>query len=129
MRSLSVGRSRRADGGEEVKEYAMFGDIGKIMKMASELKRKMPEMQEKLAASEYSASVGGGMVTATVNGKLAMVDLKIDSRVFSEAASDVAMLEDLVKAAVSAAQAKATEAAAAAMKELTGGMDLPPGLF
>jgi len=38
------------------------------------------------------------------------------------------MIEDLVKAAVSAAQRQAAEAAQEAMRELTGGMDLPPGM-
>jgi DNA-binding protein YbaB len=38
------------------------------------------------------------------------------------------MLEDLIKAAVSAAQDKAATAAAEAMNELTGGMPLPPGM-
>jgi DNA-binding protein YbaB len=38
------------------------------------------------------------------------------------------MLEDMIKAAVAAAQEKAQQAAAAAMNELTGGMELPPGM-
>ena len=103
----------------------MFGDIGKLMKLASEMKRKMPEMQEKLALTTYSAQAGDGAVTATVNGKLALVDIKFQA--FTPTC-DAAMIEDYVKAAVSAAQEKASRAAADAMKELTGGMDLPPGL-
>ena len=105
----------------------MFGDFGKLIKMAGEMKRKMPEMQERLAASQHEASSGGGAVTATVNGKMALVDIKIDPQVLSDPACDAMMLEDLVKAAISQAQAKAAQAAADAMKELTGGMDLPPG--
>jgi DNA-binding YbaB/EbfC family protein len=106
----------------------MFGDIGKLMKMASEMKRRMPEMQEKLAATSYTARAGGGAVEATVNGKLALVELKIDPSVLADGQLDAAMLEDLVKAAVSSAQQQATAAAAEAMKELTGGMELPPGM-
>ena len=107
----------------------MFGDIGKMLKLAGEMKRKMPEMQAKLAASTYSAEAGGGAVAATVNGKLALVDVKIAPAVLADC--DAAMLEDLVKAAVTAAQEKAAMAAAAAMKELTGGMALPgmEGMF
>lgn len=105
----------------------MFGDIGKMLKMAQELKRKMPEVRAKLEGSEYSAAAGGGAVTATVNGKMSLTDLKIDPALLKE--GDAAMLEDLVKAAISAAQAQASQAAAEAMSELTGGMELPPGMF
>ena len=104
----------------------MFGDIGKMMKMAAQMKAKMPEMQAKLATSEFTADAGGGMIQATVNGKFALIDIKIDKRVFAD--GDAEMLEDMVKAAVSSAQAKAAQGAAEAMKELTGGIELPPGL-
>ncbi len=63
------------------------------------------------------------MVKATVNGKGRIVDLKIDPSVLK--ACQVDMLEDMIKAAVSAAQSRAADAAAAAVKELTGGLNLP----
>jgi len=105
----------------------MFGDIGKLMKMAGEMKKRMTEMQARLAASTFSAEAGGGVVKATVDGKLGLVDIKIDPSVLKDA--DVEMLEDLVKAAVASAQAQAGKAMEEAMKEITGGMNLPPGLF
>jgi DNA-binding YbaB/EbfC family protein len=107
----------------------MFGDLGKIMKIAGEMKRKMPEMQEKLAATQFTAEAGGSAVRATVNGKLQLVDLRIEPGVLKD--SDAAMVEDLVKAAIASAQSQAAQAAADAMKELTGGMGLPgmDGLF
>ncbi len=105
----------------------MFGDLGKIMKIAGQMKEKMPEMQEKLAASRFTAEAGGGSVSATVNGKLALVDVKISPEALAdgELAGDVEMLGDLIKAAVSAAQQQAAAAAAEAMNELTGGMNIP----
>ena len=103
----------------------MFGDIGKIMKLAGEMKRKMPEMKAKLAASQYTADAGGGMVSATVNGKMQLSDLKLSQQLLEDGGLSLDMLEDMVKAAVSAAQAKAAEAAEEAMKEMTGGMELP----
>jgi len=102
----------------------MFGDIGKLMKLAGQMKSGMPEMQAQLASSEYSAQAGGA-VTAIVNGRMSVVDIQIDRDAFSELSGDVDMLEDLIKAAVSAAQNKAADAAAEAMKKLTGGMDIP----
>jgi DNA-binding YbaB/EbfC family protein len=104
----------------------MFGNIGKIMKLAGEMKKRMPEMQARLASTMYTADAGGGVVKATVNGKLGLVDIKIDPSVLAD--KDAEMLEDLIKAAVSSAQAQAAQAAEEAMKEITGGMELP-GLF
>lgn len=103
----------------------MFGNFGKMMKMAAELKSKLPEMKEKLAVSEYVAEAGGGAVSATVNGKMQLVDLRIDRAVLNDDSMDGEMLSDLIKAAVSSAQESAAQAAAQAMSELTGGMDLP----
>jgi DNA-binding YbaB/EbfC family protein len=94
-----------------------------MMKLAAEMKRRMPEVQARLAASEYAADAGGGVVTATVNGKMQLVGLRIDPAVLADA--DAATLEDIIKAAVSAAQAKAAAAAAEAMRELTGGLTVP----
>jgi hypothetical protein len=101
----------------------MFGNLGKMMKIAGQMKEKMPEMQEKLANSTYTADAGGGAVSATVSGKMQLVDLTIQPAVLADA--DAAMVEDLVTAAVSAAQNQAATAAQEAMDELTGGMDIP----
>ncbi len=103
----------------------MFGDLGKMMKLAGQMKSRLPEMKEKLAETTYTAEAGGGVVSATVNGRLGIEGLTIDPELLADAQTDAAMLEDLITVAVSAAQRKATEAAAEAMKELTGGMDLP----
>lgn len=109
----------------------MFGDIGglgKMMKLLSDVKNKGPEVMAKLAATEYCGDAGGGVVKATVNGTLTLVDLKIDPAVLTDPEMDGEMLADLIKAAVSLAQQHAAQAKMDAMKELTGGMDLPPGM-
>ena len=56
---------------------------------------------------------------------MGLVDVKIDPAALSDDRMDAEMLEDLIKAAVSAAQRLAADAAAEAMKELTGGIDIP----
>ena len=106
----------------------MFGDLGKIMELVGKLKTELPEMQERLAMSEYTAATGNGAVKATVSGKMALTDLRIDRDLLPEAELDTVMIEDLVKAAVSSAQRQAAEAAQQAMRELTGDVDLPPGM-
>lgn len=101
----------------------MLGNIGKMMKLVGELKTRLPEMQKKLSEGEFTASVGGGVVKATVNGKLRIVGIELDKDFLSDV--DVEVLEDLIKAAVASAQEEAAAAAKAAMKELTGGADIP----
>ena len=102
----------------------MLGNFGKMMKVAAQMKTRLPEMQKRLAESQYTAEAGGGAVAAGVNGKMQIVDLRIEPGVLDDPAMDAEMLADLIKAAVSAAQEKAATAAEEAMMELTGGMDI-----
>lgn len=101
----------------------MFGNLGKIVKLAGEMKTRLPEIKKKLENSTFTAEAGGGVVSATVNGKGLIADVKLDKDLLAD--TDAEMLEDLIKAAVSAAQDKAAEASKQAMAELTGGMDIP----
>ncbi len=103
----------------------MFGDLGKMMKIAGQMKARMPQMQQEIANSRHESSAGGGVVTAVVNGKGDLVDLAIDPKALGDESMDAEMLCDLVKAAVAAAQQTARQAAAEAMKQLTGGVDIP----
>jgi nucleoid-associated protein EbfC len=103
----------------------MFGDIGKMLKLAGELKTKLPAMQERLASSQHSADAGGGAVKATVNGKGTLMELWIDPAAASDPQMTPVLLADVVKSAVRAAQETASKAAQAAMLELTGGMEIP----
>jgi DNA-binding YbaB/EbfC family protein len=73
-----------------------------------------------------SATVGGGMVTATVNGQHELIELTIEKEVLDS--SDPVMVQDLVLAAVNEAMKKAQEMIQAEMSKLTGGLKIP-GLF
>lgn len=106
-------------------------NLEQLMEMGRELQNKMTGLEESLATREVSASAGGGMVTATVTGKGKLKGVKIDQTVVDP--SDIEMLEDLVLAAVSEAQAKAQSELEEEMKKMSGGLPLPggglPGLF
>jgi nucleoid-associated protein EbfC len=103
----------------------MFGDIGKMMKMARQMQDRAKTIKQELDAKTFTADAGGGVVSATVTGKLELVELKISPELLAPGNADVQMLADLVKAAVNAAQTQASTAAAGLMRELTGGMDIP----
>jgi len=105
-------------------------NMQELLKMGQQMQSQMSEIQENLDNEEVKASSGGGMVTATVDGKGGIKEISIDPTVVDP--DDVEMLEDLVLAAVSEAQNKAREHYEAEMKRMTGGLPFPmklPGLF
>ncbi len=104
----------------------MSKGLGNIMKQAQQMQAKMARMQEELAIREVEASAGGGMVTARVNGKQQLLELKIEKAVVDP--EDVEMLEDLVLAAVNEGMKKSQEMVQEAMSKITGGMNIP-GMF
>ncbi len=103
-------------------------DIQQLMQMGQQLQARMTQLQEELSAREISASAGGGMVTATVDGKGTVSRVVIDPIVVDP--RDVEMLEDLVLAAISEAQGKAQGQYEEDMRKAAGGMPIQlPGLF
>lgn len=104
----------------------MSKGLGNIMKQAQMMQQKMGRMQEELAGRTVEATVGGGMVTAVVNGRQQLVALKIEPSVVDPA--DVEMLQDLVVAAVNEGIKQSQEMVQGEMSKITGGFNLP-GLF
>ncbi len=102
-------------------------NLGDLMKGAQELQQKLKTAQEELGRQTVTADAGAGMAQATVNGRLELVKLRIDKSKIDP--SDTELLEDVILAAVSAAQKKAAEMMQTQMKKLTGDMNLPPGLI
>lgn len=98
-------------------------DMKQLLQMGRKMQDQMARMQQELEVRELSATAGGGMVTATVNGKGDLRGVSIDPAVVDP--TDVEMLEDLVLAAVSEAQKKATEAYEAEVKKASGGLPFP----
>lgn len=106
----------------------MNDNLQQLMQMGQQLQARMNKLQESLESREISASAGGGMVTATVDGKGTIRKVEIDPTVVDP--DDVEMLEDLVMAAVAEAQNKAREAYEEEMKKATGGLPMQlPGLL
>ena len=97
-----------------------------MMKQAQKMQQEMLRMQEEMENKTYSATTGGGMVTATVNGKHEVMDLKINPEAVDP--DDVDMLQDMVIAAVNEAMRAADTDAANNMSRLTGGFNLG-GMF
>jgi DNA-binding YbaB/EbfC family protein len=100
-------------------------EIGKIMKLLRDLgpmRKQMEEMRKRLEHETVEADSGGGMVRATVNGKGELIKIRIAPEAISD--DDVEVLEDLVVAAVNAAQKKLRERTAEEIQNLAGSSDL-----
>ncbi len=100
-------------------------NLGQLMKQAQEMQAKMGEMQERLAEMSVEGSAAAGMVTVTLSGKGEMKDIRIDPSLVNPDEGEI--LEDLIVAAHADAKAKSEQRMADEMKELTGGLNLPPG--
>lgn len=108
---------------ETVTERVHRMDMKKMMKQAQKMQRDAAAAQEEIAAVEFTASAGGGMVEATVTGGGDVKALKISPDAVDP--EDVEMLEDTVVAAINEALREASEASNARMNSIMGGMNLP----
>jgi DNA-binding YbaB/EbfC family protein len=104
-----------------------LGNLGELMTKARQMQDQMKQMQEELGKKQVTADAGGGMVQATVNGRMELVKLHIDKEKVD--VNDNELLEDLIVAAVHGAQARAAEMMQTEMQKMTGDLGLPPGLL
>ncbi|HVT89875.1 MAG TPA: YbaB/EbfC family nucleoid-associated protein [Tepidisphaeraceae bacterium] len=104
-----------------------LSNLPSLMAKAREMQEKMRAMQEELGRRQVSADAGGGMVTAIVNGRLEVVKVRIDQTKVD--VNDTEMLEDLIVAAINAAQVKAADMMKQEMQKAAGDMGLPPGML
>ena len=105
-------------------------DLQRLIQLGQQMQSRVTELQETLDRQELSASSGGGMVTAVVDGKGTVRSITIEPSAVDP--DDVEMLEDLVMAAVGEAQSKARRHYESEMKKMTGGFPMPgqlPKLF
>ena len=99
------------------------GSMNNMIRQAQKMQQDMMKMQQELQEKEYQAAAGGGVVSATVNGKHELKNLVIDPEAVDP--EDVEMLQDMIVAAVNEAMRSADTDAAGTMSKLTGGLNLP----
>ena len=94
-----------------------------LIRQAQELQQRLAKAQEALEHETVEGTSGGGAVKVVVSGKMKAQSVKIAAEAVDP--QDVAILEDLVLAAVNDAMDKAQELAAKRMSAVTGGMKIP----
>ena len=102
-------------------------NMNAMIRQAQTMQEQMAALQDELNAREFTASAGGGMVTATVLGNRTVKAIEIKPEAVDP--DDVEMLQDLVLAAVNEALHQAEQTSQAEMSKVTGGMPSVPGLF
>lgn len=103
-----------------------MADFMGMMKQAAQLQARMKAMQDELEGLEIEGTSGGGLVRVTLTGKGDMKGVKVDASLLK--AEEKEILEDLLVAAHADARRKSEAMIQDKMKELTGGLPLPPGL-
>lgn len=91
-----------------------------LLKQAQKMQEDMLKMQEELESRNFTATAGGGAVSAVVSGKRELVSLTIDPDAVDP--EDVEMLQDMIIAAVNSALHDAETTASENMSKVTGGM-------
>lgn len=101
----------------------MFNMMGKV----KELQARMKEAQDQLDQITTEAEAGAGMVKVKVNGKKQIIQIDIDPSLLTP--DQVAIVQDLLVAAINKAQEEAEELARQSLAKATEGM-LPniPGM-
>ena len=98
-----------------------------LLKNFQGLQEKLQESQAKLKSMSVIGTAGGDMVRVTINGEFRVLSVEISDEVITE--QDKEMTQDLVRAAFTDATTKLREQLQQEMGNLTGGLDIPPGLF
>jgi DNA-binding YbaB/EbfC family protein len=101
-----------------------LGNLASMIKQAQQMGGRLQSLQEELKKQRAVGRSGAGLVEVEVNGLGQILRLTLDPALVQRA--DREMLEDLIPAAVNQALDKAKELHGDAIKELTGGMNLPP---
>ncbi len=99
--------------------------MGNIMKQAQKMQEQMQKAQEDIAKLEVVGEAGAGMVKVTMLGNHNVRRVELDESLMED---DKDMIEDLLAAAVNDAVRRVEQTNKEKMAEVTGGMNLPPGM-
>jgi nucleoid-associated protein EbfC len=100
-----------------------LGNLTSLVKQAQEMGGKLQSINEELKKRRVVGRSGADLVEVEANGVGQILRVTIDPGLIER--RDREMLEDLLPAAINQALAKAKEAHAEALRDLTGGMNMP----
>ena len=95
------------------------GNMSKMLKQAQQVQKQMENVQNELGDLKITGESGGGLVNATVNGKMEILNLNLQDEILNE---EKDLIEDLIISAVNNALTKAQDESQTRMNSATGGM-------
>ena len=96
--------------------------VGKLLKQAQKMQKKMEVLQEELELKEIEISSGGGAVKIKVNGQKKVIAISFDEEFLKE---EKEFIEETVLNSIQEALAKATEMNEEEMGKITGSLNFP----
>ena len=103
------------------------GNMAGMMKKVQKMQADMVKLQEELKQRTLEATAGGGAIKVVISGEKEIRSLKINPEAIDP--DDIEMLEDMLIAVFNEAVKKVDEMTSSEMGKLTGGMNLPKGMF
>ena len=108
-----------------------MGMMMNIMKQVQNAQKRAEAAQKELASLEITGESSGGYVSVTCDGQGKFKSIKIKPEAInpdnpaSVDSETIEMLEDLISAAISQANEKASKEMQSKMKQITGGINIP----
>ncbi len=96
--------------------------VGKLLKQAQKMQKKIEDAQKELASKELEVSSGGGAVSIRINGQSEFLSIKLDPELLKEEAS---LVEETLLEAVKEAASKAKAFNEEEMAKATEGFNMP----
>jgi nucleoid-associated protein EbfC len=103
-----------------------MADFMGLMKQAAQMQQKMEALQAELDQMTVEGSAGGGVVSVRMSGKGELKGVTIDASLMKPDEKEI--VEDLMVAAHADARRKTEVLLQDKMKQLTGGLPIPPGM-
>jgi DNA-binding YbaB/EbfC family protein len=103
--------------------FDQLKNLGNMMQQAQQIQGRMKEAKDKVSELRVEGIAGGEMVKVEVTGDMKVLAVHIEQSLIET--QDRELLEELVASAINHGLQKAKEAAAAAMSEVAGGMNIP----
>ena len=95
------------------------GNMSKMLKQAQQVQKQMENVQNELEDLKITGESGGGLVNATVSGKMEIINLNLKDEILKE---EKDLIEDLIISAVNNALTKAQDESQTRMNSATSGM-------
>jgi hypothetical protein len=96
--------------------------VGKLLKEAAKMQKRIEQLQNDLSAKEFEVSSGGGAIQIKVNGQGRFLGLKIDPEFLKE---DSTTVQEALLSAFQEAADRAKSAHEEAMRSATSGFSMP----